>query len=94
MVAHLEKNGSVKQIPEVGVKRYLFTDNFYTRHYLARKIFTTTDSTIYTTGTVRFNYIDEHNKANVAIELTALSDKKRGSWVLVPAYDPPYKKKW
>ena len=45
-----------------GCKQWIFTDNFYTRHVLAKKILQFSDQEICMTGTVRFNLVDAINR--------------------------------
>ena len=44
-------------------------------------------------GTMKGNFIDSYNKPKVTEALALLKDAKRGSWLLVRAYDatPNYK---
>jgi len=69
-----------------GKHRYLYLDNYYTRHSLAKKMKYLTGEEILTTGTVKSNLIDPLSKRDVqkGIKLLNNSDKyKRGSWLLV-----------
>ena len=43
-------------------KRYLFCDNFYTRHKFGNAINKLSDGDIKITGTIRFNFIEPINK--------------------------------
>lgn len=60
-------------------KRYIFCDNFYTRHVLARKILKFTDNEICMIGTIRFNLVDGGNRPTLKKALSQMSDKGRGA---------------
>ena len=45
--------------------RYLYVDNFYTRHILGDKLQSLSNSEIFLTGTVRFTYVGPKDKTNL-----------------------------
>ena len=65
---------------------HCFTDNFYTRHSLARGIDKITDGNTKLTGTCRLNFVDAVNKKLVAEAHKRVSEGEQGDWLLVPAY--------
>lgn len=71
--------------------RWVFCDNFYTRHPLAHKIIAMTNTEVHIIGTVRMNYIDKlFNRPIVEAGIKSLAgDNRRGDWVLVPEYELP-----
>ncbi|HEY9301516.1 MAG TPA: hypothetical protein VIQ31_35160, partial [Phormidium sp.] len=66
-----------------GNKRVFFTDNFYTRHVIAKELDRITDGKAKLIGTVRFNNIEKLSKAHVMKATKLLEDKPRGHWMLV-----------
>lgn len=67
--------------------RLLVTDNFYTRHLLAKQIQQLTDNEVNLLGTVRFNNIDSLKSKNVKDAVETLKRKyvPRGHWYLCQA---------
>ena len=71
--------------------RYLYVDNFYTRHVFANKLLELTNGEIFTTGTVRYMFVGPEDKVYVDQALKKLDDKKVpcGSWYLLVLCDDP-----
>ncbi|POM78669.1 Hypothetical protein PHPALM_3774 [Phytophthora palmivora] len=65
--------------------RLVVSDNFYTRHTLARAILAFTDGAVRTTGTVCLNLVDKFNKGAVEEAVKRVSEAERGKWELVAA---------
>lgn len=65
----------------------MVTDNFYTRHVLARVLLAFTDSEVRMLGTVRIQLVDKWNKPAVRESIERLEESERGSWELVAAVD-------
>lgn len=82
MAAHMEQNS-----PSGRDRRVVYVDNFYTRHNFGEFLKLLSDTKVRITGTVRTNFIDQTNMVWVAQALKRLSDKPRGSWILVAAYN-------
>ena len=76
--------------------RYVFMNNFYTRHKLARTISKFSDNDVKVIGTVRGNFIDGATRENVMKVIADLKDKPCNSWYLVRELEadktPPLKK--
>jgi len=68
--------------------RRLFLDSYYTKHNLGRAILMTTEHRVRIVGTVKFNNIEPCNKVAIRAAVGMLEDAPKGSWCLVPAYDP------
>lgn len=68
--------------------RRIFVDSYYTRHNTARAIMIATANSIRMIGTVKYNNIEPCNKVAVKAAIELLNEAPRGSWCLVPAYDP------
>ena len=63
LALHCTMKAPMTQISTVGSPhRFLYVDNFYTRHVLAQKLFDLTGGEIFTTGTVRFSLVDTSDK--------------------------------
>ena len=91
LVGQVVMKQSVRNITNNPVaKRYLITDNFYTRHNLAKCISGFTDGEVHIIGTVIFSYIEACNKHNVKLGLDSLENKPRGAWILVAVYNENY----
>jgi len=69
--------------------RYLYVDNFYTRHVFADKLLELTNGEIFTTGTVRYMFVGPEDKVYVdkALKLLNPNNVPRGSWYLVAVHD-------
>ena len=74
-----------------GIKahRYLFVDNYYTRHIFSEKLYSLSNGEIFTTGTVRYHFVGTDDKVNVdrALKLLAPENVPRCSWYLVGVHD-------
>jgi len=77
-----------------GLKRYFFTDNFYTRHVVASTLKKFTDDAARIIGTVKFTNVDGTNRYHLSKAMEMLKDQPRGSWALVQVYDknPDYER--
>ena len=71
-----------KAVENVGQKRYLFCDNFYTRHNFAYALLVATDYETVTIGTVHSNYVHRAFKSNVQKVMEELEKMRgeRGHW--------------
>ena len=67
-------------------KRVFFTDNFYTRHILA-KVLKITDGEARICGTVKYTNVDATNRTYLLKGIEELKDAPRGSWKLIQAFD-------
>lgn len=76
-----------KLYPDPSGKRVFFTDNFYTRHTLAKELQGITDNEARLIGTVKFTNVDATNRKHLSEAMSMLKDAPRGSWCLVRAYD-------
>ena len=76
-------------------KRYFFTDNFYTRHILAHKMYEFADKDVHLIGTVKFTNVDATNRYYLSQAMERMKDTARGSWCLVQAYHkhPDYERR-
>ena len=83
MVTHQTQKCKQNSVPNKGNKRYIFTDNFYTRHKLAKKILVASEYETVSIGTVRANFIDLLYKPMVQSAMNELSNKPRVRWRLV-----------
>ena len=68
-------------------KRLFFTDNFYTRHVLAKVLKQITDGEARICGTVKFTNVDATNRTYLLKGIEELKDLPRGSWKLIQAFD-------
>ena len=76
-----------KHLQDPSGKRLIVTDNFYTRHVLARHTEILSDGEIKMIGTVKFNNIDGINHPLVKEAIEKIQNCERGSWILVEAFD-------
>ena len=67
--------------------RVVFTDNFYTRPRLAKKLFEVSDGDIKMTGTCKYPNIDAINRPVFFECVKKLKDCPRGTWLLARTYD-------
>ncbi|KUF85454.1 hypothetical protein AM588_10000940 [Phytophthora nicotianae] len=74
-------------LPAENGRRLLVSDNFYTRHTLAKAVLAITDGETRMLGTVRQDWIGSLNKDAVADSIARVKTKPRGSWELVAAVD-------
>ena len=82
-----------KKLRDPSGKRLIVTDNFYTRHVLAKQKEILSDGEIKMIGTIKFNNIDGLNRKLVKLAIDKVQDSERGTWVLVQALDKVIKKK-
>ncbi|RLN74357.1 hypothetical protein BBJ28_00008624 [Nothophytophthora sp. Chile5] len=75
------------QLQDPNGRRLIVSDNYYTRHILARALLVLTDGEVRTIGTCRMNYVDRWNKPSVVEAVQSMKGKPRGSWTLVAAVD-------
>ena len=68
-------------------KRIFFTDNFYTRHVLAKELKRMTDNEARMIGIIKFTNVDATNRKFLSEAMLSMKDAERGSWCLVRAYD-------
>ncbi|RLN93793.1 hypothetical protein BBJ28_00025481 [Nothophytophthora sp. Chile5] len=68
-------------------RRLMVSDNFYTRHLLAKALLKFTDGEVRTLGTVRLNLVDKWNKVKLTEATKRVEGMDRGSWELVAAVD-------
>lgn len=68
-------------------KRVLFTDNFYTRHTMAKELNTYTDGKVFLVGTVKFTNVDAINRIYLSMAIQEMKNEPRGTWMLVRAYN-------
>ena len=61
-IAHMTLQKKSSTVPNNADNRYVFCDNFYTRHTLATVIDKITDGEVKVTGTIRMNYVEMVNK--------------------------------
>ena len=66
-----------------------FTDNFYTRHKLAKELKLLTDDKAQMIGTMKFTNIDSTNQIHLKEAIEQLKYSERGSWKLLQVYEPP-----
>ena len=66
-----------------GDERLFFTDNFYTRHVLAKELRRITDNKASLIGTIRANNVEKGSKKYVEEAMKMLEDAPQGSWKLV-----------
>ena len=75
MMGHPTRKKSLSQIPGCGEKRWYFTDTYYTRHTLAKKLKDFTDGEAHMIGTCKMNIIDSANKDNVREAVRIIAKK-------------------
>lgn len=63
--------------------RLLITDNFYTRHALAKTLFLFTDGETRMLGTMRETNVDKQTKAIVSASMERVEASPRGTWELI-----------
>ncbi|ETM97605.1 hypothetical protein PPTG_20034 [Phytophthora nicotianae INRA-310] len=68
-------------------RRLMVSDNFYTRHLLARALLKFTDGEARLLGTVRLNLVDKWNRKELTAAVARVSEIERSSWELVAAVD-------
>lgn len=68
-------------------KRVIFTDNFYTRHNLAKELYDITDGKMFLIGTVKFTNVDAINRIYLSKAIQSMKDKPRGYWMVVRAFN-------
>jgi len=83
----LQMAHQTKLYPDPSGKRVFFTDNYYTRHTLAKELKAITDNEARLCGTVKFTNVDSINRAHLTEAISLMKDATRGSWKLVQAYD-------
>ena len=71
-----------KVYPDPSGKRVFFTDNFYTRHTLAKELKGITDNEARLIGTVKFTNVDSTNCRFLSEAMSMMKDTPRGSWCL------------
>ena len=79
MMAHASKKKAMTSIKEVGIKRWYFTDNYYTRHTLGNHLKEFTDEEARLIGTCKTSVMDSDNLETVRVAVTKMSknDVKR-----------------
>ena len=68
-------------------KRIFFSDNYYTRHVLAKCLKNMTDGEARIIGTVKYTNVDATNRFYLTKAIQQLKDADRCSWKLVRTYD-------
>ena len=76
-IGHMTKKMKSNEVSSVLNKRFVFMDNFYTRHTLAMDLSKFTDGDICIIGTVRANIIIAMNRENVLKAILMLADAPR-----------------
>ena len=76
-----------KLAPQPNGKRIFFTDNFYTRHTLAKVLKDITDGEARLIGTVKYTNVDATNRTYLVEGIASMKDAPRGSWKLIQAFD-------
>ncbi|KAG6944004.1 hypothetical protein JG688_00017320 [Phytophthora aleatoria] len=71
------------RLPSPSGHRLLVTDNFYTRHALAKALSMFTDGETRMLGTMHENNVDSESKKLVAASIARVEAQPRGSWELV-----------
>ena len=61
-IGHMTMQAKSSSVNNNASHRYVFCDNFYTRHTLATAIDTITDGEVKVTGTIRTNYVESVNR--------------------------------
>ena len=75
MMGHPKRKKPLTHIKGCGEKRWYFTDNYYTRHTLAKNLKDFTDGEAHTIGTCKLNIIDSANKDNVREAVRIIAKK-------------------
>ncbi|KAK1941087.1 hypothetical protein P3T76_007793 [Phytophthora citrophthora] len=78
-----------KTHPAPNGHRLLVSDNFYTRHNLAKTLLTFTDGEMRLLGTVRIPLQGKWNAMELEASKSRMDVAERGSWELVAAMDVP-----
>ena len=76
-----------KRLQDPSGKRLIVTDNFYTRHVLAKQTEILSDGEIKMIGTVKFINIGGINRTLVKEAMEKIQNRERGLWILVKAFE-------
>lgn len=82
MIAH-----QTQLYPAESGRRLVISDNFYTRHDLAKAILAMTDGEVRMLGTARLDWAGRLNRDALADSVKRVAQMPRGSWELIAAVD-------
>ena len=83
----LQKAHLTKMHPDPSGWQVFFTDNFYTRHNLAKELKLLTDNEAWLIDTVKFTNVDETNREHLKQAITDLKDTEQGSRKLLQVFE-------
>ena len=83
MMAH-----QTRLYPDPSGRRLFVTDNYYTRHTLAKNLKKETDGEARLLGTMKYTNMKKHDRETLEKATAVLESKPRGSWVLCQVREP------